>query len=284
MGKKEEKINQVFARGIKNFAKNWLPPIILSSLKKVTNKGIIWYGDFKSWEEAKRVSGGYEDKAILERVKEAAIRVKKGEAVYERDGVLFDKIEYSWPLLAGLLLASSINKGNLSVLDFGGSLGTTYFQNRKFLSLLPNLSWNIIEQPHFVKEGRNYFQDEKLHFYEDIETCIMKEQPTVLVLSGVLQCIEKPYELLENLLSYNFSIVIIDRTSFHNKGYDRITIQKVPPSIYRASYPCYIFDKQKFLSFFNMKGYSLIEEFDAIDGEYDNINWKGFIYIGGNVK
>jgi hypothetical protein len=33
-----------------------------------------------------------------------------------------------------------------------------------------------------------------------------------------------------------------------------------------------------------MKGYSLIEEFDAIDGEYDNINWKGFIFIGGNVK
>jgi len=90
MRKKEEKINQVFARGIKNLAKNWLPPIILSSLKKITNKGIIWYGDFKSWEEAKRVSGGYEDKLILERVREAAIRVKKGEAVYERDGVIFD--------------------------------------------------------------------------------------------------------------------------------------------------------------------------------------------------
>jgi putative methyltransferase (TIGR04325 family) len=269
---------------LKRFIKLFLPPIISTFLKKIVYSRYGLHGDYSSWEEAKRRSSGYDDVNILKKVKESLLKVKNGEAVYERDGVIFDEIQYSWPLLAGLLLASSINKGNLSVLDFGGSLGTTYFQNRKFLSLLPNLSWNIIEQPHFVKEGRNYFQDEKLHFYEDIETCIMKEQPTVLVLSGVLQCIEKPYELLENLLSYNFSIVIIDRTPFHNKGYDRITIQKVPPSIYRASYPSYIFDKQKFLSFFNMKGYSLIEEFDAIDGKYDSINWKGFIFIGGNVK
>jgi putative methyltransferase (TIGR04325 family) len=264
---------------IKSFIKLFLPPIISTFLKKIVYSRYGWHGDYSSWEEAKRHSSGYDDVNILKKVKESLLKVKNGEAVCERDGVLFDKIEYSWPLLAGLLLASSINKGNLSVLDFGGSLGTTYFQNRKFLSLLPNLSWNIIEQPHFVKEGRNYFQDEKLHFYEYIETCIMKEQPTVLVLSSVLQYIEKPYELLENLLSYNFSIVIIDRTPFHNKGYDRITIQKVPPSIYRASYPCYIFDKQKFLSFFNMKGYSLIEEFDAIDGKREIYEDKGFIWL-----
>jgi hypothetical protein len=62
MRKKEEKINQVFARVIKNFAKNWLPPIILSSLKKVTNKGIIWYGDFKAGKKLKEYQEGMKTK------------------------------------------------------------------------------------------------------------------------------------------------------------------------------------------------------------------------------
>ena len=251
----------------KSFIKLFLPPIILAFFKKIIYSQYGWHGNYSSWEEAKRNSSGYDDETILKKVKESLLKVKNGEAVYERDSVLFDKIEYSWPLLSGLLLASSINRGDLSVLDFGGSLGSTYFQNRNFLDLLPHLSWNIIEQPHFVKEGRKYFQDEKLHFYEDIETCIMKEKPIALVLSSVLPYLEKPYEKLEKLLSYNFSFVIIDRTPFHNKDYDRITVQKVPPSIYRASYPCYIFNKQKFLSFFQMRGYSLIEEFDALAGK-----------------
>ena len=264
----------------KKLIKLFLPPVVGVFLRKIFHARYGWYGDYSSWEEAKKHCSGYEDEIILKKVKDALLKVKNGEAAYERDGVLFDKIEYSWPLLSGILLAASISKGQLSVLDFGGSLGSTYFQNRKFLNLLQNVSWNIIEQPHFVREGQLHFQDERLHFYfyEDIETCIKKEKPTVLILSSVLCYLEKPYEILENLLSYNFPFVIIDRTPFHTKSYDRITIQKVPPWIYKASYPCWIFDKKKFMAFFSEKDYIIIEEFDAIDGIFENIEWKGFIF------
>jgi putative methyltransferase (TIGR04325 family) len=177
-------------------------------------------------------------------------KVKEGKAIYERDSILFDKIEYSWPLLSGILLAATVDKGRLSVLDFGGSLGSTYFQNRKFLSFIGDLSWNIMEQPHFVETGRLYFQNEILHFYYDVEECVKKENPNVLILSSVLQYLEKPYDILDKLLSFNFPFIIIDRTPFHYKGYDRITIQRVPRRIYNASYPCWIFDYEKFLNFF----------------------------------
>ena len=56
--------------------------------------------------------------------------------VYERDSVLFDTIRYSWPLLSDLLRAASEDQNHLSVLDFGGSLGSSYYQNRVFLSHL----------------------------------------------------------------------------------------------------------------------------------------------------
>ena len=45
--------------------------------------------------------------------------MKNGEAVYERDSVLFDEIQYSWGLLAGLQKAALENDGKLCVLDFG---------------------------------------------------------------------------------------------------------------------------------------------------------------------
>jgi hypothetical protein len=52
--------------------------------------------------------------------------VKTGEAVYERDSVLFDEIQYSFPVIAALLRVASANKGKLNVLDFGGSEKSHY--------------------------------------------------------------------------------------------------------------------------------------------------------------
>ncbi|MCX7821522.1 MAG: methyltransferase, TIGR04325 family, partial [Brevinematales bacterium] len=221
-----------------------LPPFFIDIARFILNTRYGWHGNYQSWEEAKKDSTGYDIPLIVEKVRNALLKVKNGEAVHERDSVLFDEIEYSWPLLAGLLLAAVSNKGKLSVLDFGGSLGSTYFQNRRFLTRLPNLSWNIVEQKHFVEEGKKYFEDEKLHFYYDIEECLRKEKPNVLLLSSVLQYLEKPYDMLAHLLSCEFPFVIVDRTPFNIKPEDRITVQRVPPWIYEASYPCWLFNEE----------------------------------------
>jgi len=116
-------------------------------------KGYGWYSDFATWEEAKKKSGGYEAESILQKVKESLLKVKNGEAVYERDSVIFDKIEYSWELLAFLMWVAAQNGGKLNLIDFGGSFGSTYFQNKKFLEKLTNVSWNIVEQQNYVKVG-----------------------------------------------------------------------------------------------------------------------------------
>lgn len=266
---------------LKKIAKFMLPPIIVEIAKYFLKSPYGWYGDFTTWEEAKKHSTGYDVPQIVEKVREAMLKVKNGEAVYERDGVLFDKIEYSWPLLSGLLLAASTNNGHLSVLDFGGSLGSTYFQNRKFLERLPSVSWNIIEQKLFVEEGKKYFENEVLHFYYEnqIEECVQKEKPVVLLLSSVLQYIEQPYVLLDHLLSFKFLYVIVDRTPFNYKPKDRLTVQKVPPWIYEASYPCWLFDKAKFIDFFEKHNFDMIECFTAIDGEIkDCVDFYGYIW------
>lgn len=264
---------------LRKIAKNYLPPILLSFLKKYFSFGqnIVWKGNYSSWEDAKRVSTGYEAPEILENVRAPMLKVKKGEAVYERDSVLFDEIQYSWPLLAGLMYAAAKSGGVLKVCDFGGSLGSTYYQCKKFLDGLKEVIWCIVEQRHFVDIGKKEFEDDRLKFCYDIATCKREYNPNVLVLSSVLQYIEKPYDLLEELLKHNFEFVIIDRTPFNSENREVIKVQVVPPWIYKASYPCWFFDMGKMKGYLISKGYKIIEIFDALDGKSEKYEFKGFI-------
>ena len=168
------------------------------------------------------------------------------------------------------------------MLDFGGSLGSTYYQNKKFLDKIDDVTWNIVEQENFVKTGKEEFEDNRLKFFYDVDECIKIENPNVLLLSSVLQYIEKPYELLDDILKNDFEYILIDRTSFSKIG-ERIMLQVVPPSIYEASYPCRFFDESKFVKYFSYAGYEVFEEFDALDGDTKEYKFKGMMLEKINV-
>lgn len=259
---------------MKALMRQCVPPILL----RLYHGGYGWKGNYSSWSEAKKASLGYDDIEIINKVKNSSLKVKNGEAVFERDSVLFDKIQYSWPQLAGLMYASAKSGGKMHVLDFGGSLGSSYYQNKKFLDRLNNVSWSIVEQPHFVKVGVEEFADKRLKFFYDIDEYMKHQKPNVLLLSSVIQYIENYSELLEKLLLYKFDFIIIDRTPFSLSGHDEIKRQVVPPNIYKASYPCWFLSEQKLVQLFNDQGYLLIEKFDAIDGERDGANFMGMIW------
>lgn len=263
---------------MKQFIKSLIPPIMLEAVRKLKNNKYGWHGDYKSWQEAESVSSGYDSDEILQKVRSSLLKVKNGEAVYERDSVIFDEVQYSWPLLAGLMFAAAKSGGVLRVLDFGGSLGTTYFQNKKFLDEFTDVSWSVVEQKHFVDVGKADFEDGRLKFFYDVKSCAESEKPNVLVVSGVLQYLEKPYEMLDELLGFGFEYVIFDRTNFSVNGKNKIKLQIVPPSIYNASYPCWFFDRAEFLTFFEKNSYQLIEEFDALDGKTGEYKFEGYIF------
>ena len=250
-----------------------LPSRLFIALKKWG-----WYGNFKSWQEASQKSVGYDADNILEKVKNSLLKVKNGHAVYERDSVLFDKIEYSWEVLAGLMWIAAQNKGNLNLIDFGGSLGSTYYQNKYFLDSLNSVSWNIVEQSNFVTTGKEYFEDGSLHFFSTIEECLCAKEINVFLFSNVLQYLDDPYELMFKVLNKNVDYIIIDKTNFTLNDIERITIQKVSNKIYGVSLPCRFFAENQFLSFFTDNGYELLSDF--ITSEKTNIpsKSKGFIF------
>lgn len=260
---------------MKEILKRLIPPLLLDIIRKIKSSKYGWHGDFKSWEEAKKYATGYEAEEIIKKVREATLKVKRGEAIYERDGVIFNEIQYSWPLLAGLMYAAAKSGGVLKVCDFGGSLGSTYFQNKKFLDGLKKVSWNIVEQKHFVDVGKVDFENEILKFYYDLESCIKDHNPNVLILSSVLQYLEKPYEMLDKLLNHRYNYVLVDRTPMAKKI--SIKLQIVPPEIYNASYPCWFFNEKEFKLFWERYNYRIIEEFNAIDSPFNGCIFKGFI-------
>ncbi len=223
---------------LKALARDWLPPILVRWIRQVRGGGIRFEGDFATWEEASASCTGYDAKDILAKVLDATLKVKCGEAAYERDSVLFNEIEYAWPILAGLMWAAARNSGRLNVLDFGGSLGSSYFQNLKFLLTLPEVKWNVVEQAHYVEAGRNHIQNDQLRFYKTIVECLSENHPNLILLSSVLQYLPDPSSTLLDLKSVGSDAIILDRTIVNHSFTDRIYVQYVPASIYSASYPC----------------------------------------------
>ena len=254
----------------KRIIKNIFPPFLLNIFKKKDKYG--FFGNYKTWKEARIDSIGYDSSVILEKVKNSLLKIKNGEAVYERDSVIFDKVEYSWPVLAGLLWVASQKENSLNVLDFGGSLGSSYFQNLNFLKHLKDLKWNIVEQNNFVKCGKEFFEDDNLKFYPSIEDCLFANEIDVLLASSSIQYLEDPYSFLHKIIDSNFKYIILDRTPFL-KNEDRITIQKVNPKIYNAIYPAWLLNENKFIKIIEGR-YERIADWESYFG---TIKLKGFI-------
>jgi putative methyltransferase (TIGR04325 family) len=238
-------------------------------------------GDYACWSDAVQASVGYGAPVILERTSAALLQVKRGDAAFERDSVLFDKPEYAFPMLSGLLRAGVMAGGPIRVVDFGGSLGSSYFQCRRLLGAAATLEWSVVEQRPYVARGRELFEDHELKFYESTDQCLEQRRPDILLLSSVLQYLPDPYGSLEGLLARQLPHVIIDRTAFLVSGRDRLTVQTVPEWIYPASYPAWFLSEPRLITIMAAAGYSLVAGFQGADDVAPTnapAYSKGFIY------
>ncbi len=278
----KKQIISYFNESTKN--ESFIKKVVRKIYRKIFQKPIKhgWFGDYKTWAEAGGKSSGYDGAHILEKVKKAVLKVKNGEAPYERDSVLFDEIQFSQPLLDAFKNIVTENEGILHVIDFGGSLGSSYFQNQGFLSYTKELKWSVIEQKHFVDCGKQFIEDEQLKFYYTIEEALKHLKPQVLLLSSVIQYFEKPYELIQKCMSYGFDYIIIDRTAFIESNSERITVQVVPEFIYNASYPAWFFNEQKFVNAFSLR-YKLVNEFESKFDPREQLDDKVWSYRKGFV-
>ncbi len=236
--------------------------------ERPTTSAYGWFGNYESWQAARQATNGYAQSNILEKTRSSLAQVRDGLAVYERDSVLFSKKEYPFSLISCLLYIAAGRGNALRVLDFGGSLGTTFYQVREFLSPLNSLHWHIVEQAAYVEVGQREFQNEQLRFFGTISDSLKTGRPDVILLSSVVQYLEDPHAFLADLAALDVPFLLFDRTAFVREGGDRLTIQHVPPDIYDASYPAWFFEEESFMKHFDR--YEIMAEFTSyVVGEAD---------------
>lgn len=253
----------------------FIPPIFITIFENIKKVG--WHGNYKTWQNAKLNSKGYDAPEIIDIIKNSSLKVKNNEAEFERDGFLFYKPDYNYPILASLQFIALQKNKILNIADFGGALGSVYFQNRKIFSCFKKINWNIIEQQIFVDSGNQIFKDENLKFFNNFDDCKNNSNIDVILFSSVLQYLEKPFEIIADVIKSSPEFILIDRTGFIKQPTHRITVQVVPEYIYSASYPCWFFNEQLFLQYFDNK-YNIVFEF--FNNDYTNLKkcyFKGFL-------
>jgi putative methyltransferase (TIGR04325 family) len=239
--------------------------------------GWKWFrGRYSSWQEATVQASGYDDDLIFARVAAVTRAARARKAAWDRDGVLFAEPKVHAPLLAvlqGIVDASASQR--LEVLDFGGALGSTWWQHRRALEV-NELRWTVVEQSGLVEVGRREFTTDELSFSSSLIEVVTTGRPDVVLLSGVLPYLEKPHVLLAEVVSLGFEHVILDRTPFIHGRSDRLVVQHTPPALGGSSYPCWLFAEDSLLTHFKLD-YDLVTrwevEFDRVDR---NVNYRGF--------
>jgi putative methyltransferase (TIGR04325 family) len=224
-------------------AKDYIPPIIVNLLIGMGFAGNRFSYGYATWAKAQAKCSGYDSDEITQVLVRASRRVRDGEVAYERDGVEFDSIQYSWPLLAAIL-GTPRSDSRLRVLDWGGSLGSTYRQNKDLLSAAGiELEWVIVEQPHLVEIGTREFSDSNLSFRTDLKSIPEGYFDFALFASSICY-VENPRKVISDIMNLGPKRMVFDRTPESRSNSDQIGVQRVGRGIYRASYPIRSFAPQ----------------------------------------
>ncbi|QFY90676.2 methyltransferase, TIGR04325 family [Magnetovirga frankeli] len=271
---------RVIAMNRRTLLRRWIPQGIRDLLNFIGGYAIYYRGDYRDWVTARRACDGYDESRLLTRLASAAHKVATGKVVWEQDGVTWDHIPIDWPLSANLGYIAHIRQGYLRVLDFGGGFGSSFHQCRAFFGDAITLDWGIVEQPAMVEIARDGIESGALRFFLDIESAIERLRPDVALLSGVLQYLESPWEVLEQIIKSGIPFLIIDRHPC-SLTHELITVQVVPPSLYAASYPSWLFNCPHMLKRLS-EHYELLASWDGKDpnirGWGKGAEFKGFFF------
>ncbi len=256
----------------KDVVKSLTPPLLWQAARTFTSRidakpAFGFEGPYGSWDEAAAVADGWDDQSIIDKTLDTARKVRDGLVEFKMDGLPRERIIYSTTILAFLLLVLSRQKNFLSIIDFGGGLGSNYVQNRKLLRHLTKIpiDWGVVEQDAFAKLGREHFQTDELKFFSSIGSALAEmPQRDGVLFTGSLQNIAEPYALLDQIVRADIAIIALDRLLVSPTASDAAFVQRPDPKLfYHATYPVWCFSKEKFIAHLTARGYTLVEYFTS---------------------
>jgi putative methyltransferase (TIGR04325 family) len=234
-------------------------------------------GRYDDWLAAVRASEGYQAPVVLQKTRDATAKVRAGAVPYQQDGVTFDRVpDHAYRLALVLAVAALERSCPLRVVDFGGALGGAFFSLRPLLPGSTEIDWTVVEQPAYCEAGRREFGGDHLSFCDDLQALAAEQRPDVLLCSSVLQFLEDPLVVLRRLIGLRPRHLVIDRTPFSASGRAEITVQRVPASIYRTSFPSWLLCEGTFAACWQDSGYRPWLQWDYSSSFTARATFKGF--------
>jgi len=232
-----------------------------------------YFGHYADWQSATRDASGYDSEAIINRVAEASRIVRDGKAGFEQDSTTGNLEDFSFSFFPFLEKQLASGK-RFRVLDFGGGLGSHFYPLNQLLKA-NNLDWTIIEQEAFFSIGKKEFESDQLHFIQNPDEW-SGPAPNLLLLGCVLPYLEQPYQVLQRLTDLKPEYIIVDKHPLVQGRKDRLTLQRIPPTIYSASYPAWFFSEDKWKE--ALPDYECLEVVDCPDTFNINSRFKSYLY------
>ena len=161
---------------------------------------------------------------------------------------------------ASFFWLSQLLESNGTVVDYGGSIGLTYYAWRKLLPLPAGLRWVVVEVEAIVRQGRRVAEREQatgLEFFDDLSAA---PRADVLFTAGALQYMPESVPGLFERLGYRPSYVLVNKLPLTSRD-DYWSLQNFGPAVA----PCRMFNEHAFLDYFSRHGYGVMDRWDVVD-------------------
>lgn len=252
---------------VKQIVANVLPPVAIRGLRSILFRKPTpsppppfseFEGDYSSFSDAANHSIGYDSEIIAQGAAKRFAAMLAENTTAEIDS-RFQQVHSALSYVRG-----RIKKDRMSVLDIGGGAGTYYFVLNRLMSGV-DLDWTVLETDIMVHECSKV--PSSIRFTTEMPTLSYD----AALISGALQYIDRPYELLTNAAKHS-QWVILTRLPVQSSNRDKIVVQHVPPQIYEGSMPMFCFSEQIILQHLSKIG-EIVLSWDVVS---DSRSWTSY--------
>jgi putative methyltransferase (TIGR04325 family) len=151
-----------------------------------------------------------------------------------------------------------------TLVDYGGSIGLSYYGYTRRRALPLNARWVVVEVPHLVKTGREVARREKAAQLEFISDLAAAPQSDILLAAGALQFIEDAVPGFLDKLAALPRHLLLNKVPI-TEGESYWTLH----NFYTGISPYRVYNKSAFMSYFEDLGYRLHDSWKVPDMSCD---------------
>lgn len=155
---------------------------------------------------------------------------------------------------------TQIVRQDATLLDYGGSIGLTYYGFRRLASLPAGLRWVVVEVPRMAEQGKAMAARHSACGLEFITDIAAAPSADILISAGALQYMQRSVPGLFEMIPSRPRHVILNKLPLTSSG-SYWTLQNFGPAVS----PYRIFNRDTFMGYFADAGYAVRDEWPVTD-------------------